>query len=610
MTKIRITFLVLAVVLLVPLGLVVRGALESVRRERELRHQAVAERIFDEMERELTAFLRREEERTVEEYAFLTSRRVDTVDLPFITGYFEIRPDGSIETWPESSRSLTVDLVRVLSRDDRSGQLVESFREEGAMEQQAVTQRPGTTVSLKDAKGTPASDDRKESGRDSLYSSESVLRQLNRGAVARKVRETPESMAAPANGSSTEEARSVDALSFDSIETDPADLSADRDHQRMQMKSGDGVPPMAARLIGEEYLLLWRDVIESRTSSRQGLVLRVPGLLDWLSARVIDSSELTGYARLLPASGSEAEGRYSNGYDTLLYRHQFDEPFTDLAGTLALSPLPESGGASYLYWLSALVVAASTLGLLALYRMVAVVVGFAERQQNFVSAVTHELKTPLTAIRLYGEMLRDELVPDEAKRRQYFAVITAESERLTRLVNNVLELGKLQRKKRVVNLVAGPLEPVVRDVVGVLEPHARNEGFEIQIRVSSDLPHALYDRDALQQVLFNLIDNAIKYTKNGSKRLIQVEAEQRDGEVSVAVVDHGPGVGDRNLQKVFEPFFRGESELTRTAKGTGIGLPLVRGLVESMGGTVIGENLADGGFKVRVSLRLATPTSA
>jgi signal transduction histidine kinase len=181
-------------------------------------------------------------------------------------------------------------------------------------------------------------------------------------------------------------------------------------------------------------------------------------------------------------------------------------------------------------------------------------------------------------------MLRDELVPDEAKRRQYFAVITAESERLTRLVNNVLELGKLQRKKRVVNLVAGPLEPVVRDVVGVLEPHARNEGFEIQIRVSSDLPHALYDRDALQQVLFNLIDNAIKYTKNGSKRLIQVEAEQRDGEVSVAVVDHGPGV-------------------------TGIGLPLVRGLVESMGGTVIGENLADGGFKVRVSLRLATPTS-
>jgi hypothetical protein len=202
-----------------------------------------------------------------------------------------------------------------------------------------------------------------------------VLRQLNRGAVARKVRETPESMETPASDSSTEEARSVDALSFDSIETDPAELSADRDHQRMQMKSGGGVQPMAAQLIGEEHLLLWRDVIESRTSSRQGLVLRVPGLLDWLSARVIDSSELTGYARLLPLSGSEAEGLYSSGYATLLYRHQFDEPFTDVAGTLALNPLPESGGASYLYWLSALVVAASTLGLLALYRMVAVVVG-------------------------------------------------------------------------------------------------------------------------------------------------------------------------------------------------------------------------------------------
>ena len=261
-------------------------------------------------------------------------------------------------------------------------------------------------------------------------------------------------------------------------------------------------------------------------------------------------------------------------------------------------------------WLSALVVLASMLGLLALYRMVAVAVGFAERQQNFVSAVTHELKTPLTAIRLYGEMLRDGLVPDEAKRRQYFGVITAESERLTRLVNNVLELAKLQRKKPDVSLIAGPVEPVLREVVDVVEPHAKNEGFEIRIQVAADLPDALYDRDGLQQVLFNLIDNAIKYAKNGSKKLILIEAEQHDARVSVSVVDHGPGLSERHVGKVFEPFFRGESELTRTAKGTGIGLALVRGLVESMGGKVTGENVAGGGFKVRVSLPLATTTTA
>jgi signal transduction histidine kinase len=321
---------------------------------------------------------------------------------------------------------------------------------------------------------------------------------------------------------------------------------------------------------------------------------------------VIDSSELTGHAWLRPGSVGEEEELWSSSYETLLYRYQFDEPFTDVAGLLSLDPLPDSGGTSYLYWLSALVVLASTLGLLALYRMVAVRVGFAERQQNFVSAVTHELKTPLTAIRLYGEMLRDGLVPNETKRRQYFEVITAESERLTRLVNNVLELAKLQRKKRGVSPVAGPIEPVLREVVDVLEPHAKNEGFEIRIEVPPDLPDALFDRDALQQVFFNLLDNAIKYSKNGPRRLVLIEAERRDGGVSVAIVDHGPGVKERHLGRVFEPFFRGESELTRTAKGTGIGLALVRGLVESMGGTVTGENLAGGGFKVRVSLPLAS----
>ena len=366
------------------------------------------------------------------------------------------------------------------------------------------------------------------------------------------------------------------------------------------------VPPMTARLLGDEQLYLWRTVVDSTATYRQGLVLRVPSLFEWLSARVIDSSELTGHAWLVSGFGHDAEEFLSSSDEALVFRYQFDEPFTDVAGLLKLDPFPASGGASYLQWLSALVVLASTLGLLALYRMVAVAVGFAERQQNFVSAVTHELKTPLTAIRLYGEMLRDGLVPDEAKRRRYFGVITAESERLTRLINNVLELAKLQRKKQDVSLIAGPVEPVLREVVDVVEPHAKNEGFEIRIQVAPDLPDALYDRDGLQQVLFNLIDNAIKYAKNGSKKLILIEAEQRDTGVSVSVVDHGPGLSERHVGKVFEPFFRGESELTRTAKGTGIGLALVRGLVESMGGKVTGENMAGGGFKVRVSLPPAT----
>ena len=579
MTKIRLTFLLLALALLLPLALLVRGAFQSVGKERELRHQAIAERIFDEMERELTTFLRREEARSLEQYALLASGRVEGVDEPFIEGYFQIHADGSVDTWPETSRSLTVGLLKSLSQEGEGNQAAERFREQTAIEQQMLTQRPGTTVAIKSkdkAHNVALQEDRKEGESDAFYSSESVLRQLNRGAYARKSESTPSNE--PDANSSAEDARSVEALGGDSKQNSVDELFANTEQPGWEKRAGersarrlgettDGrggalVPPMTARLLGNGHIFLWRTVVDVGATYRQGLVFRVSGLFEWLNTRVIESSELTGHAWLLPESGRDAEELLSGEEGALVYRYQFDEPFTDVAGLLSLDPLPASGGASYLQWLSALVVLVSTLGLFALYRMVAVAVGFAERQQNFVSAVTHELKTPLTAIRLYGEMLRDGLVPDEAKRRQYFGVITAESERLTRLVNNVLELAKLQRKKQGVSLIAGPIEPVLREVVDTLEPHARNEGFEIRIHVPPDLPHARYDRDALQQVFFNLIDNAIKYAKTGAKRLILVEAEERDGGVSVTVVDHGPGVSERHIRKVFEPFFRGESELT------------------------------------------------
>ena len=197
MTKIRITFVLLAFALLLPVALLVRGALQSVGKERELRHQAIAERILDEMERELTTFLRREEERGVEQYARLASGPVDEVPEPFIEGYFQVLPDGSVDAWPESSRSSSVDFVKSLSQEGNLGQMAERDRRQAAIQQQALTQRPGTTVPLKleDQKRNVAlHEDRNESASDAFYSSESVLRQLNRGAYARKTRDASQSM--------------------------------------------------------------------------------------------------------------------------------------------------------------------------------------------------------------------------------------------------------------------------------------------------------------------------------------------------------------------------------------------------------------------------------
>jgi signal transduction histidine kinase len=288
-----------------------------------------------------------------------------------------------------------------------------------------------------------------------------------------------------------------------------------------------------------------------------------------------------------------------------VYQHRFGEPFDDLSARLALRALPGVGRAAYVYALAALVLATAALGMTALYRMVSVTMAYAERRSNFVAAVSHELKTPLTAIRMYGEMLRDGLVASEAKRDEYHRHITAESERLSRLINNVLEFARLEKGTRDVTLTSGSLAPAVREIAELMRSHVEAEGFEFALAIDDTVPAVRFERDAFMQMLWNLVDNAVKYGRDGSPRRIVLRCWHDAAGVYVAVRDHGPGVPPRQLGRIFEPFYRGENELTRRNKGTGLGLALVRGLAERMHASIGGGNAADGGFEAVITFRAA-----
>jgi signal transduction histidine kinase len=340
---------------------------------------------------------------------------------------------------------------------------------------------------------------------------------------------------------------------------------------------------------------------------RQGVAIDCRRLM-----RSLEEATLTGHARegQLRVDWSLSEtslpkGQVESASDERSYRRRFDEPFDALWATLHVSRLPGMSGSNYILGLSVLLLVVGSVGLLAVHRMVGVTVGFAERRNNFVAAVTHELKTPLTAIRMYGEMLRDGIVPSDEKRQQYYETITTESERLTRLVDNVLELARLERGERPVSLTAGAVEPVLREVAEILGPHAEAMGFELIVEAEDHLPAAKFDRDALLQVVLNLTDNAVKYAREATDRRIVLSCEHRESGIAVSVRDHGPGVPARHLPHIFEPFYRGENELTRRAKGTGIGLALVKGLVDRMGGSVTGTNVQPVGFEARVQLPVA-----
>jgi signal transduction histidine kinase len=361
--------------------------------------------------------------------------------------------------------------------------------------------------------------------------------------------------------------------------------------------AGLEVYPMVGRLIDGDHLLLYRMVLQGEQGFRQGLVVDVPALFRRLDEAVVGSSRLAAFVVLDFFAGGESPPK-TVGADGYEFVHHFAEPFDALGVRLLLEPLPDVAGAGYLYAIAVLLLVSVTVGLFALYRMVAVTVRFAERRNDFVAAVTHELKTPLTAIRMYAEMLRDGMVHDEAKRSEYYGTISAESERLTRLINNVLEFSRLEQGARDVNLVAGPLGPVVIEAAELLRPHALEGGFELDVVIDPDLPSVRFDRDAVIQVVFNLVDNAFKYARDSGDRRVTIRCAREGDGVVVAVRDRGHGVAAKHLSRIFEPFYRGESELTRTAKGTGIGLALVRGLADTMGAAVSSRNLPDGGFEV------------
>jgi signal transduction histidine kinase len=624
MRRIRFVFLLLAVVLLVPMGLLVQRALESVALERRVSHRAVAERLVDEMERELSRFLRSEDERKVDDERF-TSIAVTGDDV--VRGWFQVDSDGSFGP-NRATGTVDAELRALVTRGLRLDAKPRSST--------PALQAPGTTrefrigeQELSEGFAAPAgmlAEKKQVSPYDALQS-------LNKGAKMRSERQvmrarSPEqslayagkteladrAMSRPASevgerrlGASRRGLSASPAMNAADADTrlDEVDIPVVEAEEAAPAEPAIAVHPMQGRLIDGEHLLLLRRVDRDGHSYRQGSVLALPALFSRLDVAVVGGSELAAFVdRDFFVEGAEPESR--EGAKVYRYRHRFAEPFAALNVRLGLAPLPDVGGADFVYAISLLLLVTGTLGLYAVYRMVAVTVRFAERRSNFVAAVTHELKTPLTAIRMYSEMLRDDMVEDDDKRRVYYSTITAESERLSRLIDNVLEFSRLEQGTRETHLVVGALGPVVGEAAAMLEPHAREVGFRIDVEVDADLPPVAFDRDAVVQVVFNLVENALKYARDAGDRVVTIRCAGAGDGVSLAVRDRGPGVPRSHVSQIFEPFYRGGDELTRTAKGTGIGLALVKGLADAMGAAVVGRNLAEGGFEVALTFRVSS----
>jgi two-component system phosphate regulon sensor histidine kinase PhoR len=212
-------------------------------------------------------------------------------------------------------------------------------------------------------------------------------------------------------------------------------------------------------------------------------------------------------------------------------------------------------------------------------------------KSEFVANVSHELKTPLALVRMFSEMLHSGRVASEAKRQQYLDIIMTESERLSSLIENVLDFARVERGRQAYELAEGDVGEAVSRAVNVYRHRAESEGIGLVAEIEPGLPSARIDDRAIQLAVINLIDNALKYAPGTGT--VTVRAGLENGAIVVRVVDRGPGVPVEERERIFERFVRGSTARSqgdasrgevRRVRGSGIGLALVKHIAESHGG--------------------------
>jgi len=256
---------------------------------------------------------------------------------------------------------------------------------------------------------------------------------------------------------------------------------------------------------------------------------------------------------------------------------------------------------NWFFAILAIVWLAVIVALAAFWRNIHDQLQLSRKKDDFISAVSHELRTPLTSIRMYTEMLEKDWVPTDRKRREYYATMRQESERLTRLIENVLDFSRIQRGKKRYQFTLGDVNECVSDVVRMMQPCAERAGFEL-ICKADDLQPFMFDRDAVVQIVINLLDNALKYANGTQDKRIIIRTRKQKEYAVIEVEDHGPGIARSQQKKIFETFYRCGDESTRQTTGTGLGLALVKRFAEAHHGFVEIMNAKPTGALFRVAL--------
>ena len=646
MKRLKLLIVIFSVTLSIPLAYFVVRTYHGLEQEEVATLRFFADTLFDKMEGALAELVKKEEGRAIDEFNYEVipsgppgaeagkPQPSPLSRLPrenYILGYFQNNPDGSFQTPLMAGAGKTppglVDRVEALKGAN------EIFNRKRATVTDRIQPRPAEIAAEEEVKQKPGFAD-KYIDSSSALRSQSYLGQKEKRlekitisqaaniakqeqpqtlgsspAVAEPEREDQHIAKDQAAGRvSTPKKRVSRKMDLEATleAAPPAAVVAGDETEGFQVE----VAPLQAVFLNDAQIFIFRRIMINRQIYRQGFILSINAFLEHLTQTYFLTQPMARFAGLrlsVVDQGREAAavetGPYSKNSDFILNRG-FPSPFSFLKATLACSQIPRSEGRQTLNIMLIVLAVIVLIGLFGIYRSARAIEDLSERRSQFVSSVTHELKTPLTNIRMYIEMLEQGIAKSPDREQDYFRILDSEGARLSRLINNVLEMSKLERQQRHLNLQTGTLAEVVSEVEAVMAERLKQDGFSLIVQLG-DIPPFKYDRELMIQVLINLIENSMKFGKSASEHDIHIRTRLEGNHVKIRVSDTGPGIPRHALKKIFNDFYRVENSLTRTTRGTGIGLALVKKFVQLMGGTVKAANNRGPGCTITISLPLA-----
>jgi signal transduction histidine kinase len=353
-----------------------------------------------------------------------------------------------------------------------------------------------------------------------------------------------------------------------------------------------------------------KDLTKGQESGFAGVLLNERFVRDDLiggSIRAVSANHTPEIA--ITISGDNERVLYSNAtaQDGYLLESNFDRPLSNWRAGIGLknTNLEALARDSFLHSAGAtfLVLVVLLFGMALTIRATDREARLAQAKSNFVANVSHELKTPLSLLSLFSEILELGRVKNEEKKLEYYRIIRHESLRLNKMIDNILDFSKIEAGRKTYNFADGDMAEVIENVLSSYRYQIINSGFDVKTNIPACLPPVLIDHDAMAQAISNLLDNAIKYS--GDVKQLSITTQTIRSQLSVEIVDQGIGIPRAEQAKIFEKFYRVGNGLVHDVKGSGLGLSLVKHIIEAHKGTISVESDVGKGSRFRILLPLA-----